>query len=121
MNDFRNMWDFDVMENIDFPNCNRVHPLMQRRVQRLLEILKQDENIDRVVIFGSALEFRCSSYSDLDVYIEKKNPDLPLREEPELDCEVDIITNPGFGSRLYQEIDRTGLLVFGREEEACAT
>ena len=66
MNDFSNMWDFCVLEGVDFPYCNRVHPLMQRRVQALLKIMKEDSNIEKIILFGSSLEFCCSSFSDLD-------------------------------------------------------
>lgn len=37
MNNFQEMWDFDVREGVDFLHCNRVHPLMQTRVQNLLK------------------------------------------------------------------------------------
>ncbi len=114
MNNFQEMWDFDVREGVDFLHCNRVHPLMQTRVQNLLKELKQDKNINKIVLFGSSLEFRCSSYSDIDLYIEKEDPGLPLKKEPILDCELDIVMNLDHKNRLYQEIDRTGLLLFER-------
>ena len=63
MNRMEEMWDFPVMEGVDFPNANRVHPLMQRRVEKLIRHLRQDENIKRAALFGSSLEFRCSSYN----------------------------------------------------------
>lgn len=112
MNDFDQMWDFDVMKGVSFPHCNRVHPIMQRRVQKLLEILTTDSNIKEIVLFGSSLDFRCNSYSDLDVYIEKYNPNISLNAEPLLDCEVDILMDLKHESRLYQEIDKKGLLLY---------
>lgn len=114
MNDFKHMWDFEVMDGVDFPNSNRVHPLMQKRVQKLLEILKKDNNIVKIVLFGSALEFRCSSYSDIDVYIEKKDRSQSLLEEPIMDCEIDIVANLDKSSKLYQEIEKKGLLLLDR-------
>lgn len=118
MNDFDRMWDFFIMENVDFPHCNRVHPLMQKRTQTLLETWKSDPNILKIVLFGSALEFRCSSFSDLDVYVEKENRELPL-EEPDVDCELDIVCNLDHNSRLYKEIDQKGLLLYERNS-SCA-
>ncbi|KAI4448716.1 hypothetical protein C823_003243 [Eubacterium plexicaudatum ASF492] len=47
MNNFRNMWDFEVKQGVDFIHCNRVHPLMQTRVQQVLEELRQDPNIKK--------------------------------------------------------------------------
>lgn len=80
MNNFQEMWDFDVREGVDFLHCNRVHPLMQTRVQNLLKELKQDKNINKIVLFGSSLEFRCSSYSDIDLYKEALMSLLPKKE-----------------------------------------
>lgn len=114
MNNFKAMWDFEVKEGVDFLHCNRVHPLMQGRVQKILQELQQDSNIQKIVLFGSSLEFRCSSYSDIDLYIEKKDSSLPLQKEPDIDCELDIIMNLNHDNRLYKEIDRTGLLLFER-------
>ncbi|MCD8397070.1 MAG: nucleotidyltransferase domain-containing protein [Lachnospiraceae bacterium] len=114
MNSFNNMWDFPVIEGVSFVNANRVHPLMQRRVDVLISALKKNDNIRKLVLFGSSLEFRCNSYSDIDLYIEKYDKDKKIGNFPELDCEVDVITDLPSDSRLYQEIDRTGLLLFER-------
>lgn len=114
MNNYKNMWDFPITEGVTFPNANRVHPLMQRRVEKLIQHICKDKNIRRLVLYGSSLEFRCNSTSDIDLYIEKYDKDKKLTNLPELDCELDIITNLSPDSRLYQEIDRTGLLLFER-------
>ncbi|MEY8410546.1 nucleotidyltransferase domain-containing protein [Lachnospiraceae bacterium 62-26] len=108
------MWDFPVMEGVAFRDANRVHPLMQKRVEKLLHEFAKDQNIRRVVLFGSSLEFRCSSASDIDLYIEKFDTGKKLEYIPELDCEVDIVTNLSPGNKLYNEIERTGLLLFER-------
>lgn len=114
MNSTENMWDFPVLEGITFQNANRVHPLMQSRVEKLIHELKKDINIRKLVLYGSSLEFRCSSYSDIDIYIEKYDSEKKLAFLPELDCEVDIITNLQPDNRLYQRIEQTGLLLFER-------
>ncbi|MCD7956602.1 MAG: nucleotidyltransferase domain-containing protein [Lachnospiraceae bacterium] len=116
MNNFKNMWDFPIVDGVSLPDANRIHPLMQKRVEMLVQVLKEDGNIRRIVLFGSSLEFRCDSYSDIDLYIEKYDPDTKLCRLPDLDCGVDIVTNQPHTSRLYQEIDRTGLLLFDREQ-----
>lgn len=114
MNNIENMWDFPVMEGITFQKANRVHPLMQRRIETLIRELGKDQNIRRLILFGSSLEFRCRSNSDIDLYIEKYNPDKKLEYFPELDCEVDILTNLQPDNKLYQRIEQTGLLLFER-------
>lgn len=114
MNNTDNMWDFPVLEGISFQNANRVHPLMQGRVEKLIRELKKDKNIRKLVLYGSSLEFRCSSFSDIDIYIEKYDSEKKLVFLPELDCEIDIITNLRPDSKLYQKIEQTGLLLFER-------
>lgn len=108
------MWDFPVMEGIFFENANRVHPLMQRRVEKLLHGIARDLNIRRAILFGSSLEFRCSSTSDIDIYIEKYDPEKKLASLPDIDCELDIITNLRPDNKLYQRIQETGLLLLER-------
>ena len=116
MDNYRQMWDFPVVDNINFPNVNRIHPLMQRNVAKLYNELKSDENIERVILYGSALDFRCNSNSDIDLYIEKYNTDLKVKSLPDLECEIDIIFNLDKSSRLYKEIDKMGLTLFEREK-----
>lgn len=114
MNNTKNMWDFPVMNGVSFHNANRVHPLMQHRVEKIIHETLKDSNIRRLVLYGSSLEFRCSSSSDIDLYIEKYDPDKKLAFFPDLDCETDIITNLSSNHKLYQVIEQTGLLLFER-------
>ena len=58
-----------------FYNINRIFPTKQRYVAALLDECKKDPNIQRVVVFGSALLAGCNLWSDIDVYFE-------CREEP---------------------------------------
>lgn len=108
------MWDFPVMDGVDFQDANRVHPLMQKRVERLIREFAKDPNIRKVILFGSSLEFRCNSASDIDLYIEKYDSDKKLIDLPEIDCEIDLISNLSPASRLYKEIEQTGLLLYER-------
>ncbi len=114
MRQAKDMWDFPVVEGVIFHDANRVHPLMQRRVDKLLHAFVKDQNIRRIVLFGSSLEFRCSSTSDIDLYVEKFDAEKKLEYLPDLDCEVDIVTNLSPENRLYKEIEKTGLLLFER-------
>ncbi len=51
-----------------------VYKEMLRRVEKLIRELAKDQNIRRLILFGSSLEFRCGSNSDIDLYIEKYDP-----------------------------------------------
>ncbi len=114
MDNFKNMWDFPVMDGISFQKANQVHPLMQARVEKLISHFREDPNVKKLVLFGSSIKFSCNSCSDIDLYIEKYEKDGKLLPLPELDYEIDIITNLPADSRLYREIDHTGLLLLER-------
>ena len=114
MRDMKDMWDFPVMEGVFFEKANRVHPLMQARVENLIHQISKDPNVKRVVLFGSSLEFHCNSNSDIDLYIEKYKKDKKLQPLSDVGCEVDIITDLPLHSARYCEIEKTGLLLFER-------
>ena len=52
MNNFSAMWDFPIMDHVTLEYANRIHPLMQKRVERLLDALKKDTNVVRVVLLA---------------------------------------------------------------------
>lgn len=52
MNDFKKMWDFPVREGVTFQNANRIHPLMQTRVEKLIQSIRKDDKetlIDKLI------------------------------------------------------------------------
>ena len=114
MRNINEFWDFPVVDGADFENANRIHPLMQKRIQMILNTLIRDKNLKRLILFGSSLEFRCSSYSDIDLLAETYDHEQRLADIPDVGCDIDIITNLAHTSRLYREIDETGLLLFER-------
>lgn len=62
------------------------------------------------------MEFRCHSFSDLDICIERYNPEKRFRDYPkEYMEETDIVYSDSIGARLRQEIEQKGIVVFDRE------
>lgn len=45
MNNFSTMWDFPIMDHVTLEYANRIHPLMQKRVERLLDALKKTQTL----------------------------------------------------------------------------
>lgn len=115
MNDYDEMWDFNLVVNSNLKDINRIHPLKQRDVTALVNELQKDDNINRIIIFGSALDMRCNWYSDLDVYVETRDKEkrvcLPYDD---LEGEIDLVRDIDHNSKLYKEIDKTGLLIWER-------
>ena len=29
-----NLWDFEILDGVSFMNCNRIHPLKQKEIQK---------------------------------------------------------------------------------------
>lgn len=47
----------------------RVHPLKQKVVADINKMLKDDDRVSAVVLFGSAVNLRCNIHSDIDVVV----------------------------------------------------
>lgn len=115
-NNFDLHFQFEVKENVCFVNAQYIHPLKQVLVQSYVECFKQDSNIKAVIIFGSSVEFRCSSYSDLDICIERYDKEKSFRNYPEEYLEeTDIVYWDSIGDRLRKEIGQKGIVVWDRE------
>lgn len=56
---------------IDVPGVEitRVHPLQQRAVYNINKALNGDSRVDKVVLFGSSVNMRCTIHSDLDMVV----------------------------------------------------
>lgn len=107
---------FEVKKGIHFINAQYIHPLKQQLVQNYTACFADDFNIKAVIIFGSSVEFRCHSFSDLDICIERYNTEKSFRNyPPEYTEETDIVYWDAIGERLKKEIEQKGIVVFDRE------
>ena len=89
-----------------FLNCNRIYPMQQPKVLEFLEDIKNDENVLKVIIFGSSVTYNCHSESDVDIYLElEKNHSVDLQYH---DFLFDLWNNFEVDDRLRREIIRTG-------------
>lgn len=96
-----------------FQNCECIYPIQQSRVKELIRILSSDENVKRILIFGSSITDHCHIDSDVDVYIElMKDKACSVREY--LDFAYDLWTNYSVDERLQREILKTGVPVYER-------
>ena len=85
----KNYWDFEVLPNVNFKNCNRIHPLKQLELQKLIDASAYDKGIDAIVVFGSATQFRCNSKSDIDMVIFRNDN---KKYYPDAKCSLDFTT-----------------------------
>lgn len=105
------MWKICIQNPFD--NCDKIHPLQQRKVKKLLDILSCNDNIIKVIIFGSSVTSRCNICSDVDIYIELKNKQKNIINEY-VDFVYDLWTNFSVDERLFKEIRNKGVIVYER-------
>ncbi|MCD8012493.1 MAG: nucleotidyltransferase domain-containing protein [Lachnospiraceae bacterium] len=110
-----NLWDFEVLDGCEFPNVNHIHPLKQRDIMKLTQLVREDEHIMQVIVFGSSVRFDCHSASDIDLLIvrddNQRRIDVSLDE---ISSEMDILFASHLGERLRREIGQTGVPVYRR-------
>lgn len=107
---------FELKDDVHFTNAQYIHPLKQQLVQSYTACFDQDFNIKAAIIFGSSVEFRCNSFSDLDICLERYDPEKGFRNYPQDYMEeTDIVYLDAIGTRLRQEIEQKGIVVFDRE------
>ena len=104
---------WNVVDGCDFYNCSRIFPTQQRDVQNLLDLWRNDSNIKRVIIFGSSVTTACNPWSDIDVFVDIKEP-VDVLKKPECVVNFDIWTNFDVDSRLMSEISDKGVVVYER-------
>lgn len=116
-NNFELHFTFERKSNgITFRNAEYVHPLKQDLVQELQRDFEGDGNVKSAIVFGSGVEFRCSSHSDLDLCIERYDAGKSFRYEAGGGMEaVDVLYADRIGGRLKAEIEEKGIVVFDRE------
>jgi predicted nucleotidyltransferase len=108
---------FESKEGVRFANVEYIHPLKQKIVNEYVKQFEQDANVKAAIIFGSSVEFRCNSRSDVDICIERYDREKGFRNHPELSLteETDIVYADSVAGRLKSEIEQKGIVVFDRE------
>lgn len=97
-----------------FLNCDKIHPLQQRKISELLSTLLPNDNIKKIVIFGSSVTNKCHMGSDVDIYIELMNNTKERLVNKLLPFKFDLWTNYMIDERLKKEINSKGVLIYGR-------
>lgn len=119
-NHYDDHFKFWNMDGVTFPNAKYVHPLKQRDIQNIYDQLIQDDNITLLVVFGSSVDFRCHSESDIDLYMERRDkeryPKLDYSFLSDLDKIYDL---KDFSKGLGKSIAEEGIVLFDRRENEC--
>jgi len=94
-----------------FKNCEKIHPLQQKKVARLIGELKKCESVTKIIIFGSSVTNMCHLGSDIDIYAEMTYDSNPITAY--FDFEYDFWNNYRVDDRLQKEIIEKGVVVYG--------
>ncbi len=109
------LWDFEVVTDDLFFNVNRIHPLKQDDVAKLVRCIRSDTQVAGLIVFGSAVRFDCHSGSDIDILVIRDDDKQILNcNLSEVKSNLDIIFHTKLGVRLADEIARTGVVVYER-------
>lgn len=66
-------WKFNrVVDDTSFKNVNRIHPLKQNIVKDIVAVARNDQNVKKIIIFGSSTRYDCDITSDLDICVDWK-------------------------------------------------
>lgn len=100
-----------VIKN-NFLNIEKVHPIQQKRIFKILKELKKHKEVKKVVVFGSSVTSLCNYESDIDLYVELSE-DKNVKTY-DVDCPVDYWTNFSTEKDMLDEIVRKGVVVYAR-------
>ena len=98
-----------------FENCEKIYPIQQKKVKQMINNIKEDSNVEKIVVFGSSVQDTCHMGSDVDFYIVLKQ-DQKITFKETLSFMYDIWTNYTVDSRMYEEITKKGVTVYERDK-----
>lgn len=97
-----------------FLNCERVHPLQQKKVQIIISNLRQQKEVEKIIVFGSSVRRDCHVGSDVDIYVilrENVKPAIGTLYFP-----YDLWTNYNVEPAMLEEINQKGVVVYVRDQ-----
>lgn len=95
-------------------NCEKIHPLQQKKVLEIVEYLSQNKNVNKIILFGSSITDRCNNNSDVDLYVELNENQNHLIQKY-FNFVYDLWTNYTAPDELKEEIFKKGVLVYEKK------
>lgn len=95
-----------------------IFPSKQKAVQKAIDIARDDERINRLIVFGSAVTLDCGMTSDVDIAIDAPNLDFDTFANlarpfyRDIPSEVDIIHYNEIHSELFKQQVNKGVCVY---------
>ena len=98
-----------------YQNITRIFPTQQADVGRMIDVCKDDANIQKIIIFGSSVTPLCNPWSDIDIYFEMKEPPQRYPSIGSHTAVFDKWDNFSVDENLKREIDEKGVVVYERD------
>lgn len=101
-----------VVSNKYAKSLSKIHPLKQRQTEALCKLASELDIVEKVIIFGSATNYKCNSCSDLDVCIKWRESPY-INEDFDFKSDVKSVysllratsTGSGFDLVFWDELD----------------
>ena len=58
----KRIWKVCIQDPFD--NCEKIYPIQQKKVQQMISNLKDDTNVEKIIVFGSSVQDTCHMGSD---------------------------------------------------------
>lgn len=110
-----------IVENLNY-ECDRIHPLMQKKINEVYNLLKKYDIIEKVILFGSSINIRCNIRSDIDLSIKFKNGHFSrinqnliseeIQEITEYNADIVWLDTIDENSQLYKNISTMGVTIY---------
>ena len=105
--------EFKVVTKRNYKNVDKIHPIQQDFVGKIVETLSSEPIVKKIVVFGSSVTSRCTYDSDIDLYVdlsEDKNV-----KKYDVDVPVDYWTNFSIEPAMLDEVKKNGVVVYDRQ------
>ena len=96
-----------------FKNCRYIYPIQQKKVEKMINHLKNNDNVIKIIVFGSSETSKCLAGRDVDFYVEVKEDKRIITDY--LDFLYDLWTNYTVDENMKKEIFKKGVVVYERE------
>lgn len=100
-----------------YQNINFIFPTKQKAVGKIVRRSREDENIRRVTVFGSATMNRCNLWSDIDLFFEFYREPFRYPSTRGIEEVFDKFNNFSVSKEFWEEIKKDGVIVYERHPE----
>lgn len=110
-----------IMENQHY-ECNRIHPLKQKKINELYNKIKEIDLVEQIILFGSSVNIRCNNKSDIDLAVKLKECFFTKENQNQIseviqeitDYNTDIVWLNSLdpNTLLYENIKNKGVIIY---------